>query len=256
MSSVINVVMIGPAGCGKTSLAAAFGKWLESELGDKPIYVNLDPGVLTLPYIPNYDIRSIVKVDKLMEMEGLGPNGAMIRAAEIIEENLGEIVEKIRSMDGESRFRLIDTPGQMELFLFREMGPKAVEALSRNSMTVAVYIMDPLLALSPSGLAISLSMSMITRLRLQVPVVPVVNKSDLPDADGLSSLIINESDLISKIEAEERGLIADLSIKFLDLIKELSKAMRVIKVSAKTGMGMAELYNLINDALCECGDLT
>jgi len=42
----------------------------------------------------------------------------------------------------------------------------------------------------------------------------------------------------------------------LSFIRELSKAMRLVKVSAKTGEGMPELYNLINDALCECGDLT
>jgi len=29
-----------------------------------------------------------------------------------------------------------------------------------------------------------------------------------------------------------------------------------VKTSAKTGQGMQDLYNLINDALCECGDLT
>lgn len=248
--------MIGPAGCGKTSLVASFGKWLELELGEKPVYVNLDPGVLSLPYVPDYDIRLLVKVSDLMEIEGLGPNGAMIRAAEMIEEKLDEVIEKIRGLDKESGFRLIDTPGQMELFLFREMGPRIVRALSKDSMTVAVYIMDPLLASSSSGLAISLSMSMITRLRLQVPVLSAINKSDLTGTDEFGALLTDESKLIYKIEIEEHGLIADLSIKFLDFVKELSKAMRVIKVSAKTGAGMADLYNLINDALCECGDLT
>ncbi|MCX8187994.1 MAG: ATP/GTP-binding protein [Nitrososphaeria archaeon] len=256
MSSVVNVVMIGPAGCGKTSLVASFGEWLKMELGEEPVYINLDPGALSLPYVPDYDVRSLVKVSDLMELENLGPNGAMIRAAEIIEEKLDEIIGEIRILDKGSGFRLIDTPGQMELFLFRDMGPRIVGALSSYSMTAAVYIMDPLLASSSSGLAIGLSMSMITRLRLQVPVVTVINKSDLEIADEVSIFLADESKLIDRIEAEERGLMADLSIKFLDFIKDLSKAMRVIKVSAKTGSGMADLYNIINDALCECGDLT
>ncbi|MEM2846784.1 MAG: ATP/GTP-binding protein, partial [Nitrososphaerota archaeon] len=46
MAAWMNVVIIGPAGCGKTSLTASFGRWLELELGEKPAYVNLDPGVL------------------------------------------------------------------------------------------------------------------------------------------------------------------------------------------------------------------
>jgi len=256
MSPSINVIMIGPAGCGKTTLVASFGKWLESELGERPIYVNLDPGVLNLPYTPDYDVRKIVKVGDLMKLERLGPNGAMIRAAEVIEERLDEIMQEIKSLSNEAGFRLIDTPGQMELFLFREMGPKTVETLSKDSTTIAVYIMDPLLTSSPSGLAISFSMSIITRFRLQVPVIPVINKSDLARANDIEKLLADESKLINKIEIEEHGLIADLSIKFLNFIGELSKAVRLVKVSAKTGEGIPELYNLINDALCECGDLT
>ena len=256
MCSGVNVVMIGPAGCGKTSLVASFGRWLESELEEAPTYVNLDPGVLSLPYRPGYDVRSIVRVDELMREEGLGPNGAMIRAAEIMEERLEEIVDGVRLAGHEEGFKLIDTPGQMELFLFREMGPKIIEALSRDSRTVAVYIIDPFLASTPSDLAISISMSIITRLRLKVPVVSIINKIDLAKADDLEKLLADESMLASRIAVEEHGLIADLSMKFMELIKDLSKAMRIVKVSAKTGEGMQDLYNLISDALCECGDLT
>ena len=71
MCSGVSVVMIGPAGCGKTSLVASFGRWLESELEEVPTYVNLDPGVLRLPYRPGYEVRSIVRVDELMREEGL-----------------------------------------------------------------------------------------------------------------------------------------------------------------------------------------
>jgi GTPase SAR1 family protein len=255
MDAWVSVVMIGPAGCGKTSMVSSFGRWLERELGEKPIYVNLDPGVLRLPYEPDYDVRSIVRVDDLMREAGLGPNGAMIRAAEIIEERLDEVVARIRSVGG-AGFRLIDTPGQMELFLFREMGPQMVERLSEKSRAVAVYILDPFLASSLSGIAVGVSMSIITRLRLRVPAVSVINKADLLDAGGLEKLLLDESGLARRIALDEHGLIAELSAKFTDLVREYSKAMRIVKTSAKTGQGMQDLYNLINDALCECGDLT
>jgi len=98
MSPTINVVMIGPAGCGKTSLVASFGRWLKSELEEDPVYVNLDPGVLNLPYRPAYDVRSMVKVEELMREEDLGPNGAMTRAAEVVEERLDEVIRGVRSI--------------------------------------------------------------------------------------------------------------------------------------------------------------
>ena len=256
MDSWINVVMIGPAGCGKTSMVASFGRWLEEELSERPIYVNLDPGVLRLPYEPDYDVRSLVRVDDLMRDAGLGPNGAMIRAAEIIEERLDDVVARIRSIDG-AGFRLIDTPGQMELFLFREMGPRIVERLSEGSRSVGVYILDPFLASSFSGLAVGVSMSIITRLRLRVPVVSVINKVDLLSGGiELEKMLLDESELVERIVLEEHGLAVELSAKFMNLVREYSKAMRIVKTSAKTGQGMQDLYNLINDALCECGDLT
>ncbi len=253
---MVNIVMIGPAGCGKTSLTDSFGRWLESELGEPPIYVNLDPGVLVLPYKPDYDVRSLVKVDDVMRREKLGPNGAVIRAAEIMEDNLEEILKDLQEVSGEAGFRLIDTPGQMELFLFREMGPKIIDALSRDSKTVTVYIIDPFLASTPTGIAISITMSMITKLRLNTPVISVINKSDIGGAEEIELLLTSGSKLANQIALKERGLIADLSIKFVDFVGELSKAMRIVKVSAKKGEGMTDLYNIINDALCECGDLT
>jgi GTPase SAR1 family protein len=255
MDAWINVVMIGPAGCGKTSMVASFGRWLEKELGERPIYVNLDPGVLKLPYKPSYDIRSLVRVDDLMRDTGLGPNGAMIKAAEIIEERLNDVVVRIRSING-TGFRLIDTPGQMELFLFREMGPRIVERLSEGSRAVAVYILDPFLASSLSGFAVGILMSIITRLRLRIPVVSVINKADLLNTIELERMLLDESKLVERIALEEHGLAAELSAKFMNLVREYSKAMRIVKTSAKTGQGMQDLYNLINDALCECGDLT
>ena len=60
------MIFIGPAGCGKTSLTKTFGEWSEQELGMSIAYVNLDPGVLDLPYTPDYDVRELVTVDRLM----------------------------------------------------------------------------------------------------------------------------------------------------------------------------------------------
>ena len=249
----LNVVFVGPAGCGKTSLTAAFGKWLEEEMEMRIDYINLDPGVLNLPYKPSYDVREIVTVEELMKREGLGPNGAMIRASEIVDQRIGEVAEEIRDLD--SDVKLIDTPGQMELFVFRPMGPKLSEALSDSSPTVTVYITDPQLASTSSGLAISLSMALATRLRLKSPTVMVVNKADIPGASRIEEFMGDLETLKSALTDEE-GMVADLAAKYIDILEELSKSMRIVRVSAKTGEGMLHLYDLIHEALCECGDLT
>jgi len=248
----LNVIFIGPAGCGKTSLTKTFGEWSEQELGMSIAYVNLDPGVLDLPYTPDYDVRELVTVDRLMREEGLGPNGAMVKASEIMDENIDSIAEDIASLDAD--LRLIDTPGQMELFLFRPMGPRLSETISKNSPSITVYISDPSLASNPSGLAISLSMALITWLRLSTPTVPVINKVDVFKGD-LDKLLTDPSALKEFLSREE-GLIADLAAEYMNLVEDLLKSMRIVKVSAKTGEGMPALYDLIHEALCECGDLS
>ncbi|MEM1677065.1 MAG: ATP/GTP-binding protein [Nitrososphaerota archaeon] len=248
----MNLIFIGTAGCGKTSLTYTFGEWLREELDARVSYINLDPGVHQLQYITSYDVREIVTVDELLQ-KGFGPNGAMIRAAEIIEERLSEIVWKVNSI--QSDFKLIDTPGQMELFLFRSMGPRFVEEIGRNSTTVAIYIMDPVLSSSPIDLVVSLMLPLITRFRLKIPVVSVVNKSDLREVEQMEKYLMDTDFLRKDLATKDLGIIVDLSMRCIEIIDEFSKNFRVVKVSAKTGEGMSDLYTLIHEAIFECGDL-
>jgi pantothenate kinase-related protein Tda10 len=49
------VFVIGTAGSGKSFLAASFSDWLKLAK-QNVVTVNLDPGVLTLPYKPDINI--------------------------------------------------------------------------------------------------------------------------------------------------------------------------------------------------------
>ncbi|RLG66989.1 hypothetical protein DRN93_05310 [archaeon] len=50
------VNVIGPAGCGKSTLTKSFSEWMMVE-GYSVGKVNLDPGCRETPYIPNVDVR-------------------------------------------------------------------------------------------------------------------------------------------------------------------------------------------------------
>ncbi|HRU81633.1 MAG TPA: ATP/GTP-binding protein, partial [Candidatus Methanomethylicus sp.] len=56
-----NLLVIGPAGSGKTSLTARLSEWM-AKSGTSSCLINLDPGAERLPYLPDYDVRSIVRV--------------------------------------------------------------------------------------------------------------------------------------------------------------------------------------------------
>jgi hypothetical protein len=76
----------------------------------------LDPGVESLPYKPDFDIRQFFTVESIMKEERLGPNGALVRALERMVEIKGEIKEKVEGIKAD--FRLVDLPGQLEPFIF------------------------------------------------------------------------------------------------------------------------------------------
>ena len=84
------VFIIGTAGSGKSLFTASFAEWLRISKQDVAI-INMDPGALKLPYSPDVDIRNYVDVGIIMEKYDLGPNGALILAADLIAEKIDSI---------------------------------------------------------------------------------------------------------------------------------------------------------------------
>jgi len=246
------VIMLGPAGCGKTSLTAAFGSYLEG-LGQGVAYVNLDPGCEELPYEPDFDIRDYFTVANIMREEGLGPNGAMIRASELMEKHVDVIVGAIKELEAD--YVLVDTPGQMEIFVLRPAGPMVVKALAAVRPTVAIFMMDPTTADSFASLVVAKLMALSVQLRLEVPTVSVLNKADLLEDEDLAKAVEDPEALKSMVEGEE-GLISELALACLDALRAYSPVARLVMVSAREKKGLDALFDLVHEAFCTCGDLS
>jgi GTPase SAR1 family protein len=65
----MNVVVLGPAGCGKSLLAGRFGDYLMRE-GYSVKFLNLDPGCLSVPYSCDFDVRENLLSMGLCAMKG------------------------------------------------------------------------------------------------------------------------------------------------------------------------------------------
>ena len=85
------IFFVGMAGSGKSSLVGNFKEWLKLN-EQNAIAVNLDPGVINLPYNPDIDVRTQISLEDIMGKYQLGPNGALIVAADLI----GDSIETIR----------------------------------------------------------------------------------------------------------------------------------------------------------------
>jgi hypothetical protein len=239
------LIIIGPAGSGKSTLTKAFGRWLEDE-GHSVSYVNLDPGARYISFKPTFDVRGFANVEDIMKREGLAPNGALIRASEVLEDSLSAVIEAIENTCVGSGFCIIDTPGQMELFLFRSLGPIFTRGLKGRALSI--FVMDPSLLKSSADLVVLKLLDLLVELRLGLPSLEVINKSDLIGNVGGIEGALEES-------YKPSGISAELAEQLDDVIRGLSKRRHAIFVSALDGKGMDDLYKAICESRCACGDM-
>ncbi|MDV3103111.1 ATP/GTP-binding protein [Thermococcus waiotapuensis] len=246
------LIFLGTAGSGKTTITASFGEYLEKN-GKSVGYVNLDTGVKKLPYRPDIDVRDIITVEELMK-EGYGPNGAIVESYDRLLSHAEGIVGGILELDEERDYLLIDTPGQMESFLFHDFGIRITEHLSEP---LVAYLFSPEILKKPRDYCFVRFFAIMIALRLGTTTVPVLNKVDLIKEE-LPSIrrLLEEVDYLNarlRLDPSMQGLLASRICSFLP---EVSSPVRVVYASAKTGEGFDELETLSYEHYCTCGDLT
>jgi GTPase SAR1 family protein len=238
------VYFIGTAGSGKSSLVQAFSEWLDVN-GISSIIVNLDPGADFIPYEADVDIRDWIHLDEIMAEYSLGPNGAQIVASDLMAVNAKEWVPVIKSM--ESDYCLIDTPGQMELFAFRQSSNALVEELGRED-SILVFLSDPTLARTPNGFISDMMLCGITQFRFSLPILNVLSKSDLLKEEELEELSIWSRDayaLYNALTEKDMSSQAIISAEFLKAMENVGMYKELTPVSAMEGTGMEDIYNTV-----------
>ncbi len=248
--------MLGTAGSGKTTLAKAYAEWLKNN-GYKVAIVNLDPGSRKLPYEPDLDIRDYFTVNEIMDKYGLGPNGAFMKASDMLLEYSNKILLNKIFTRKLHDFIIIDTPGQMEMFVYRRSGQYFISKLKKLGAVTGVFIIDGENVASYVDLVVSWTTSILIQLKLDIPVIPIVNKSDLVKDRNIVELFIKYPEAFKrKILETKEGLIADTVIQLIDVIRDFSQSLRPILVSAKTMEGIEDLHYIVHEVFCTCGDLS
>jgi len=248
----MDILFLGPAGSGKTSLLKAFSEWILRTQNKSVSCINLDPGVDDLPYKVDFDIRKLFTIESIMKEEKLGPNGALVRAIEKMIEMENTIKPEIKKVKVE--FRLIDLPGQLEPFLFHS-GEKIIEYFDKERM-LGVFLI-PAEMFDPKGIAIAELLSLMVRLKLEIPTINVLSKVDLSkNVEEVENFLKSPRKLRRALENIKGGLEKDLAITASKLIEKIVREQRIVKTSAKTLEGMNDLYDVCYEAFCSCGDLT
>ena len=179
------VFIVGTAGSGKSLLTAAFGDWLKMSKQDVAI-VNLDPGVFVLPYSPEVDVRDYVDMGDLMEKYQLGPNGALVMAADLVADEIEKLTKEIEEL--QTDIVLVDTSGQMELFAFRASGPYIANELTKEPKAI-VYLYDAVFSINPLNYVSNLFLSSAVYNRFMLPQVHVLSKCDLVPKEEVNRIV-------------------------------------------------------------------
>jgi len=241
------IFVSGTAGSGKSLLTS---KLLEhyTNSGVFAAVLNLDPGVENMPYTCDVDVRDYIDYVSIMQQYDLGPNGALVMANDLIASKIDEIQNEVHNVNPD--YLIVDTPGQIELFAYRSSGPFIVENLTSEEKT-SIFLFDGALITSPVNFVSIALLATSIRLRLNLPAINVLTKTDIIGTKLKEILhwTTSLSTLENAIAKEVDGDTYSLTSNILRGLNLGGFAQGLIPISNTTGDGFINLEGALSRIL-------
>jgi GTPase SAR1 family protein len=269
-SQPVAIVCVGMAGSGKTTFMRRINAHLHSKQ-TPPYVINLDPAVLNTPFEANIDIRDSVNYEEVMKQYNLGPNGGILTSLNLFATKIDQVVnllEKRAQPDPEKPERkpmehiLVDTPGQIEVFVWSASGTILLESLASSFPTVIAYVIDTPRTSSTSTFMSNMLYACSILYKTKLPMILVFNKTDVQDAafakewmtdfDAFQEALRRdeESDALGGVEGGGHGgsgymgsLLNSMSL----VLEEFYSHLSMVGVSSRLGTGMDEFFEAVED---------
>ena len=241
------IFISGTAGSGKSLLTSKLHEYY-SKNGAFAAVLNLDPGVENLPYTCDVDVRDHVDYVSIMKQYSLGPNGALIMTNDLIASKIDDIQNEINHINPD--YLIVDTPGQIELFAYRSSGRFLVENISSEEKT-NIFLFDGALITSPVNFVSIALLATSIRLRLNLPTINVLTKTDLIGIKlkNILKWTTNLSVLENAISNEADGETYTLSTNILRGLNLGGFAQGLLPISNVTGEGLINLESALSRIL-------
>ncbi|KAH3682130.1 hypothetical protein WICPIJ_006933, partial [Wickerhamomyces pijperi] len=250
------ILCIGMAGSGKTTFMQRLNSHLHSKK-TPPYVINLDPAVLKVPYGANIDIRDSVKYKKVMENYNLGPNGAIVTSLNLFSTKIDQVLSLVEKKKDRYENVIIDTPGQIECFIWSASGAIITEAFASSFPTVIAYIIDTPRNTSPTTFISNMLYACSILYKTKLPMILVFNKTDVQDAafakEWLTDFEAFQEALRSNEDDENQGsgymnsLVNSMSL----MLEEFYSQLDVVGVSSYTGDGFDEFMAAVDNKVDE-----
>src|SRR5436190_1124315 len=178
--SKFGVLVMGPAGAGKTTFCAALIQHLHTNRRSC-FYVNLDPAAENFTFEPDLDICELITLEDVMEELGLGPNGGLVYCFEFLLQNLDFLTQALDPLS-EEYLIIFDMPGQIELYTHIPLLPPLVQYLSRagslNISLCAAYLLESTFVVDRAKFFAGTLSAMSAMIMLEMPHVNILSKVD------------------------------------------------------------------------------
>ncbi|KAG5950190.1 hypothetical protein E4U53_005402 [Claviceps sorghi] len=279
-SRPVAIVCVGMAGSGKTTFMQRINAHLHSKK-QPPYVINLDPAVLTVPFDPNIDIRDSVNYEEVMKQYNLGPNGGILTSLNLFATKVDQIVsllEKRAQPDPDRPDRkpidriIVDTPGQIEAFVWSASGTILLESLASSFPTVIAYVIDTPRTASTSTFMSNMLYACSILYKTKLPMVLVFNKTDVKDAafakEWMTDFEAFQEALRRDEEAGETGaggpdgdgggvghggsgymgsLLNSMSL----MLEEFYSHLSMVAVSSRVGTGVEDFFEAVEEKRLE-----
>ncbi|EFX02335.1 hypothetical protein CMQ_2384 [Grosmannia clavigera kw1407] len=267
----VSIVCVGMAGSGKTTFMQRANAYLHSQK-EPPYVINLDPAVLNVPFDSNIDIRDSVNYKEVMKQYNLGPNGGILTALNLFSTKIDQILnllEKRASPDASEpgkqpiKHILVDTPGQIEAFVWSASGTILLESLASSFPTVIAYIIDTPRTASTSTFMSNMLYACSILYKTKLPMILVFNKTDVKDAGFAKEWMTDYDSFQAALREEEdrnafgggeggdsmggSGYMGSLLNSMSMMLEEFYAHLSVVGVSSMTGHGVEEFFQAVEE---------
>ncbi|KIW44122.1 uncharacterized protein PV06_05156 [Exophiala oligosperma] len=265
-TSPVAVVCVGMAGSGKTTFMQRINNYLHVNK-KKPYVLNLDPAVLNVPFQPNIDIRDSINYKEVMKQYNLGPNGGILTSLNLFATKIDQIItllEKRANPPADSKIVppqhfLVDTPGQIEVFVWSASGSILLESLASSFPTVIAYIIDTPRTSSTSTFMSNMLYACSILYKTKLPMILVFNKTDVQDAEFAREWMTDFEKFQEALREEESkgvfggegfggsGYMGSLLNSMSLMLEEFYSHLNMVAVSSMTGDGIDDFFEAVEE---------
>ncbi|KAL9027527.1 MAG: hypothetical protein Q9196_003959 [Gyalolechia fulgens] len=259
------------AGSGKTTFMQRINSHLHTKKSP-PYVINLDPAVHNVPFDSNIDIRDSLNYKEVMKEYNLGPNGGILTSLNIFATKIDQIIgilEKRTKPNPESpqarpiKNIIVDTPGQIEVFVWSASGSILLDSLASTFPTVVAYIVDTPRTSSTSTFMSNMLYACSILYKTKLPMVLVFNKTDVKDAGFAKEWMTDFESFQQALKEEEdagsfggmeggagglgggSGYMGSLLNSMSLMLEEFYRHLSVVGVSSMTGQGVNEFFEAV-----------